>query len=98
MQSVPSPLQGSIYYALGTGVPLRFTACLKSVAPMGLAGKLLLSVDTGSDACPLSDILQYRQQMFPNHIHGRNEETLVGRMDTAERGAEAYHVELGIFL
>ena len=42
--------------------------------------------------------LENVEQVIPYHLYGGDEQTLVGRVNAAQRRTEAYHVELGIFL
>ena len=36
--------------------------------------------------------------MIPHHLDGRNEQTLLGGVNEAERGTERYHIKVGIAL
>ena len=42
------------------------------------------------------DIAENLKQMIPNHLYGRDEETLVRCVYVSECRAEAYHVEIGV--
>ena len=74
---------------------------LPAQGPGRLGGRRLCLPPRAGPTCSsarLVDLAEDGQHVIPDHLHGRDEETLVRRMDEAERRAEADHVDAGILL